>query len=349
MYKPNDITYPLISWYKSNKRDLPWRNDFNHKNSPYKILVSEFMLQQTTVNTVLNYYDRFIRRWPSIGDLSNATEDEILEMWSGLGYYSRGINLLKTAKIIKRDFSNKIPKTIDELKILPGIGDYISSAIVSIAFNLPSKAVDTNIQRVITRYFQLDFTNTAKNRNWVQDIVELLTSHASPREVIQGLMDLGSALCTPKLPKCEHCPLKSGCSSYKNGKFEFALIKRKKIIPQRYGHVYLVERSDGAYLLDKRPENGPLAKTYQFPTTEWTDKKLKSDYFKKNKNMNIIGTFNHKFSHFSLELKVIRIKNQPEDLSNIIVTENAIWRKPNQLQKLGLSSLMRKASKYIEV
>ena len=110
MYKPNDITYPLILWYKSNKRNLPWRNAFNHENAPYQILVSEFMLQQTTVATVLNYYDRFIERWPTNKDLSNATEDEVLEIWSGLGYYSRGINLLKTSKIIFHDYSNKIPK-----------------------------------------------------------------------------------------------------------------------------------------------------------------------------------------------------------------------------------------------
>ena len=113
MYKPNDITYPLISWYKSNKRNLPWRNAFNHENAPYQILVSEFMLQQTTVATVLNYYDRFIERWPTNKDLSNATEDEVLEIWSGLGYYSRGINLLKTSKIIFHDYANKIPKNID--------------------------------------------------------------------------------------------------------------------------------------------------------------------------------------------------------------------------------------------
>ena len=116
MYKPNDITYPLISWYKSNKRNLPWRNAFDHENAPYQILVSEFMLQQTTVATVLNYYDRFIERWPTNKDLSNATEDEVLEIWSGLGYYSRGINLLKTSKIIFHDYSNKIPKDIDTLK-----------------------------------------------------------------------------------------------------------------------------------------------------------------------------------------------------------------------------------------
>ena len=117
MYKPNDITYPLISWYKSNKRNLPWRNAFNHENAPYQILVSEFMLQQTTVATVLNYYDRFIERWPTNKDLSNATEDEVLEIWSGLGYYSRGINLLKTSKIIFHDYANKIPKNIDVFEI----------------------------------------------------------------------------------------------------------------------------------------------------------------------------------------------------------------------------------------
>ena len=238
MYKPNDITYPLISWYKSNKRNLPWRNAFNHENGPYQILVSEFMLQQTTVATVLNYYDRFIERWPTNKDLSNATEDEVLEIWSGLGYYSRGINLLKTSKIIFHDYSNKIPKNIDILKTFPGVGEYMSSAIASIAYNLPSKAVDTNIQRVITRYYQLDFENPARNRKKVQDIVLLLTSNDSPRDLIQGLMDLGSSLCTPKLPNCEKCPLIRGCNSYKNSKFEFTLKNKKK-----YGRVYLIERS----------------------------------------------------------------------------------------------------------
>ncbi len=348
MYKPNDITYPLISWYKSNKRDLPWRYGFNHKNSPYRILVSEFMLQQTTVATVLNYYDRFIERWPRNEDLSNATEDEVLEMWSGLGYYSRGINLLKTSKIISRDFANQIPKNIDILKTLPGIGEYMSSAIASIAYNLPSKAVDTNIQRVITRYFQLDFHNQTSNRKSVQDNVALLTSNDSPRDTIQGLMDLGSSLCTPKKPNCDWCPLKSGCHSHKNGTFEFALKKIKKIIPQKYGRVYLVERSDGSYLLEKRAENGLLAKTYQFPTTDWSEEKLSSNNPEAYQEMNVVGTVKHRFSHFSLELTVIRIDNEAAGIKNIMVSENTTWRKPNQLDQIGLSSLMRKASKYIE-
>ena len=122
------------------------------------------------------------------------------KIWSGLGYYSRGINLLKTSKIIFHDYSNKIPKDIDTLKTFPGVGEYMSSAIASIAYNLPSKAVDTNIQRVITRYYQLDFKNPARNRKKVQDIVLLLTSNDTPRDLIQGLMDLGSSLCTPNYP-----------------------------------------------------------------------------------------------------------------------------------------------------
>ena len=349
MYKPNDITYPLISWYKSNKRNLPWRNAFNHENAPYRILVSEFMLQQTTVATVLNYYDRFLERWPRNEDLSNATEDEVLEIWSGLGYYSRGINLLKTSKIIFNDYANKIPKNIDVLRTFPGIGEYMSSAIASIAYNLPSKAVDTNIQRVITRYYQLDFKNAVRNRKTVQDIILLLTGNDSPRDLIQGLMDLGSSLCIPRLPHCEKCPLKKGCHSYKNSKFEFTLKKIKKIIPQRYGRVYLIERSDGSYLLEKRAENGLLAKTYQFPTTDWCETKPLPDSPKSHQEMQVVGKVNHKFSHFTLELTVIKVDNKSEDLQNIVMPENGIWKKPNQLDQLGLSSLMRKASKYIEV
>ena len=349
MYKPNDITYPLISWYKSNKRNLPWRNAFNHENAPYQILVSEFMLQQTTVATVLNYYDRFIERWPTNKDLSNATEDEVLEIWSGLGYYSRGTNLLKTSKIIFHDYSNKIPKDIDTLKTFPGVGEYMSSAIASIAYNLPSKAVDTNIQRVITRYYQLDFKKPARNRKKVQDIVLLLTSNDSPRDLIQGLMDLGSSLCTAKLPDCEKCPLKRGCNSYKNNKFEFTLKKIKKIIPQRYGCVYLIERSDGSFLLERRAEKGLLAKTYQFPTTDWCEAMPPSDSLKSYQKMNVVGKVNHRFSHFTLELTVIKVDNESSDIKNITVPQNGIWKKPNQLDQLGLSSLMRKASKYIKV
>ena len=160
-------------------------------------------------------------------------------------------------------------------------------------------------------------------------------------------MDLGSAICTTKVPCCESCPLKKSCISYRNGKFEFALKKRRKTIPQKYGHVFLVERADGSYLLDKRGDSGLLAKTYQFPTTEWREEKIISKYPKKDKNMSILGKVKHKFSHFSLELTVIRVCDDSINLSDVSVTKNAIWKKPDQLNQLGLSSLMRKASKYI--
>ena len=162
-------------------------------------------------------------------------------------------------------------------------------------------------------------------------------------------MDLGSSLCIPKLPNCEKCPLKRGCNSYKNSKFEFTLKKIKKIIPQRYGRVYLIERSDGSYLLERRAEKGLLAKTYQFPTTDWCEAKPQSDSQKSYQKMNAVGKVNHRFSHFTLELTVIKVDNESREIKNITVPQNGIWKKPNQLDQLGLSSLMRKASKYIKV
>ena len=213
MYKPNDITYPLISWYNSNRRELPWRSDYNNKNSPYYVLVSEFMLQQTTVSTVIGYFEKFISIWPTLYDLSNASENEVIQAWSGLGYYSRATNLLKTSQIIANEFSYEIPKNIEILKKLPGIGEYMSSSIVSIAYDLPSRAVDTNIQRVLTRYFHLDYSNPSINRKNVENLVEELTSSASPRDVVQALMDLGSSICSVNNPSCDVCPIREHCKA----------------------------------------------------------------------------------------------------------------------------------------
>jgi A/G-specific adenine glycosylase len=352
MYNLNDITYPLISWYKTNKRDLPWRKRFDHIDTPYKILVSEFMLQQTTVNAVIDHYNRFIKIWPNLIDFSEATEDQVLEIWSGLGYYSRGTNLLKTSKIIRKDFEGKIPCNIDTLKTFPGIGDYISSAVVSIAYNMPSRAVDTNIQRVITRYFSIEYQSSSKNKKDVQLIIEDLTLKDSPREIIQGLMDLGSLICKPREPFCEKCPINLGCLANKNKSFDYSQPKQKKKVPKRYGYVFLIRRSEGSYLITKRSSKGLLANTYQFPTNEWADEVCLDSLIKlSDKNIssyNEIANINHQFSHFKLELKVININSDNIEFLDKSITSKARWIPPEEFNKMGFSSLMKKIFPYLE-
>lgn len=352
MYNSNDITYPLISWYKTYKRDLPWRREFNHVNTPYKILVSEFMLQQTTVNSVIDHYNKFIDRWPNLKIFAEASEDEVLEMWSGLGYYSRGTNLLKTSKIIKEQYQGKVPNSMDILRTFPGIGDYISSAIVSIAYDMPSQAVDTNIQRVITRYFSLKYDSPSKNRKNVQDIIYELTSCDSPREVIQGLMDLGSKVCKPRDIYCEECPLKYGCSAVLNKFFDYSIPRKKKKVPIKYGYVFLIKKSDGSYMITKRSSKGVLANTYQFPTSEWQEEiEIHSLIESSGKNTGLyheIASINHQFSHFKLQLKIISVTKKNLEFSDNSITSGGKWVLPDKFNKMGFSSLMKKVFPYLK-
>ncbi|MGB0573817.1 MAG: A/G-specific adenine glycosylase [Hyphomicrobiales bacterium] len=350
MYKPNDITYPLISWYNSNRRELPWRSDYFNKNSPYYVLVSEFMLQQTTVSTVIGYFEKFISIWPTLYDLSNASENEVIQAWSGLGYYSRATNLLKTSQIIANEFSHEIPKNIEILKKLPGIGEYMSSSIVSIAYDLPSRAVDTNIQRVLTRYFHLDYSNPSINRKNVENLVEELTCSASPRDVVQALMDLGSSICSVNNPSCDVCPIREHCKANSKNNFDFRNNRDLKSLPKRYGNVFVIKNKVGEYLISKRPDKGILAKTYQFPTTDWVNdqnyKKLITNFSKKN--IRQIGIVNHRFSHFQLQLKVIEIPFSDYQLLDNYTFQNSDWVALKNIGKLGLSSLMRKVLKLIK-
>ena len=309
------------------------------------------MLQQTTVNSVINHYNKFIDRWPNLKIFSAATEDEVLEMWSGLGYYSRGTNLLKACKIINEQYQGKVPNSIDILKTLPGIGDYISSAIVSIAYDMPSQAVDTNIQRVITRYFSLKYDAPTKNKKNVQDIIYELTSIDSPREVIQGLMDLGSKFCKPRMVHCEECPLNTGCSAFSNKFFDYSKLKKQKKIPIRHGFVFLIKNSNGSYLITKRSSKGVLANTYQFPSSGWQEEiaidSLIDTSRKNSGEYHEIASINHQFSHFKLKLKIINVTKYNSEFLDSCITSGGKWVLPNKLNKMGFSSLMKKVFPYL--
>ena len=355
MNKLNSIKYPLLSWYDLNKRDLPWRSNINGKYlDPYKVLVSEVMLQQTTVSAAKKYFKKFIEKWPNVKLLAIATEDEIINAWAGLGYYARARNLLKCAKIIANDFQGTFPQDINLLKKLPGIGDYTSAAIMSIAFNKQSDAVDVNIERVISRVFALQSNNLSHNKKKVKDIVFQLTLGSRSGDVLQGLMDIGSLICSVRQYQCNICPLKIKCQSLERNLISQIPIKGKKISRgAKIGTLYLITRKDGAYLLRKRPSKGLLGGTIEFPGTDWNDNVMtenkKTNLKLNNFNCTEIGTIKHSFSHFDLTLSVVgKVKfDNKKDFTSFLDLDICFWAFPEEFHQYGFSSLMQKVIKYI--
>lgn len=224
-----EINEKIEEWYKVHQRDLPFRRT----KDPYAIWVSEIMAQQTRIDTMIPYYEKWMNKWPTIEDLAHANIDDILHVWQGLGYYNRARKLFQGAKEIVENFNGKIPEDALLIKNISGIGDYTAGAICSIAFNLPIPAVDGNVFRVVTRYLALndDITKIA-TRKKVTDICETWIEKSNPSDFTQGLMEIGAVVCTPKKPSCMLCPLMEGCLSYQNGTQENYPVKTKSKAPK---------------------------------------------------------------------------------------------------------------------
>lgn len=300
----------LLNHYDLHARDLPWRHDY----SPYKVWVSEIMLQQTTVATVIPYYKRFLNKFPNIHTLAEADIDEIYMLWQGLGYYSRARNLHKCAKIITAEYSGEFPKTEQELLKLPGIGPYTAAAINAIAFNNPSTVVDGNVERIISRIHEVQ-TPLPEAKKEIKHLAEQLTPQKRCRDYASAIMDLGATICTPKNPKCEICPIQKLCSAYKNRlteKYPLKSPKKKKRVEE--GNVYLIVDREVKIFLRKREAPGLLHGLWELPTDGWNGQKQLKNPLKEITNideLNVkheeIGVINHEFTHISLKLNVIKI------------------------------------------
>lgn len=215
----------LLNWYHQNRRDLPWR----HTRDPYRIMVSEIMLQQTRVDTVISYYHRFLERFPTAKSLADADEDDVLNLWKGLGYYSRARNLQKAAKVIITEHEGIFPENIAQVKKLPGVGDYTAGAIMSIAFNQPFPAVDGNVLRVITRIMGIDRDiSLPGTKDEITQIVQDLIPVNHAGDFTQALMELGAVVCSPKSPACGICPVAENCIAYRQNKVDSLPVKKKK-------------------------------------------------------------------------------------------------------------------------
>ena len=319
------LTKKILNWYDLNKRSLPWRSNLSPQKKQYYTLVSEFMLQQTQVTTVIPYFNRFIKNIPSFYYLAKVQNRKLLKLWEGLGYYSRARNLKKTAKIILKNFNGKLPSDLNDLLTLPGIGNYTASAILAIAFNKPYIPLDGNIERVLKRYLYLKKDKEIRKDNLIKKkSIFGISSRSS--DYAQALMELGAMICKPKNPECSECPISKGCKSYKKKDFNLAkIIKKNK---NKY-FILKVYKKNQKYLLVKNTKFNFLKNLVIFPMEELSNPK--------NFNENL----NFKMSNMNMSIKIQYLKDAKR-------VSSSYWFDKRKLDNYMLPTFTKKMVKYLE-
>jgi A/G-specific adenine glycosylase len=343
---PPEAAHPaaldLLTWYDRHRRSLPWRAKPGEKPDPYRVWLSEIMLQQTTVAAVKPYYERFLERFPTVSSLARAPAEEVMQAWAGLGYYARARNLHACAQSVTERHGGTFPGTEAELRALPGIGAYTAAAIAAIAFDEPAAAVDGNVERVITRLFAIEDPLPAA-KPAIRALVEPLVPRDRPGDFAQAIMDLGATICTPRRPACALCPWMQPCRARATGLQETFPRKLEKVQnPLRRGAAFVVIRSDDTVLLRTRPPKGLLGGMAEPPTSAWEvdydpaqailDAPLEARWQRKP------GVVRHVFTHFPLELTVLtaRISARTE------APEEMRWVARRDLADEALPGVMRK-------
>jgi len=266
------IAAPLLAWYDRHHRSLPWRSPPGRPPmDPYRVWLSEIMLQQTTVPAVIPYFGKFLARWPGVHDLAAAPVDEVMEAWAGLGYYARARNLHKCAIAVSTRLGGRFPDTVEELLELPGIGAYTAAAIAAIAFDRRAAVLDGNVERVLARLFAVE-TPLPQAKPALRALAEQVTPAQRPGDFAQAMMDLGATICAPRNPDCRLCPLQALCDGRKRGiAGDLPRKAAKAARPVRHAVAFLLQRDDGAVLLRRRPPRGLLGGMLEIPSTPWRD------------------------------------------------------------------------------
>ena len=323
--KDQIITKKILNWYDLNKRSLPWRKNVSQSKKHYYTLVSEFMLQQTQVVTVIPYFNRFINKIPNLKKLSTISNKELIKLWEGLGYYSRAKNLKKSAQNIVKNFQGKLPDNFDDLISLPGIGNYTANAILAIGYNKPHVPLDGNIERILKRYLYLKKNEEIQKNNLIKKKnVFGISSRSS--DYAQALMELGALICKPNQPLCSQCPISKNCKSYK--KKDFTLAKNIKKNKEKY-FILKVYKKDQRYLLIKNTKFNFLKNLSIFPMEELSNPK--------NFNENL----NFKMSNMSMNIKIQYSKDNQKFSS-------AYWFDRKKLDSYMLPSFTKKVFQYLE-
>jgi A/G-specific adenine glycosylase len=340
------VSGAVLDWYDSNRRILPWRAPSGVKADPYRVWLSEIMLQQTTVKAVTPRYADFLRRWPDVTSLANAELGDVLAAWAGLGYYARARNLHACARMVAERHDGKFPNSELQLRKLPGIGDYTAAAIAAIAFNQRATTVDGNVERVVARLFAVTTPPPAAKPE-LRALASSLTPERRAGDFAQAMMDLGATICTPRRPACGLCPLRSSCVAYESGLAE-ALPYRdeKKARPTRRAIAFVAIRDDGAVLLRERPLCGLLGGMLETPSSPWVEAVTKTGLKHaplKAKWRELPGLVEHTFTHFHLQLRVFcaDVGAKPS-LSRGASPERCLWLAPRDFHAAALPSVMKK-------
>jgi A/G-specific adenine glycosylase len=337
MPRATSLQKRLLGWYDRHRRVMPWRAEQGARPDPYHVWLSEIMLQQTTVAAVKPYFEKFIKRWPTVKKLAAADLDDVLAAWAGLGYYARARNLHKCAKALadKKIF----PESVEELLELPGIGPYTAAAISSIAFDHPAVAVDGNVERVVARFFVVE---EPSKKLLTEKAVELARGNPRPGDFTQAFMELGATVCTPKNPKCGQCPWKTSCAAFAQDRVgEFPRRPEKRSKPVRHGRLFWLQRANGDFCIEKRTATGLYEGMYQLPTTAWTAGGARDEGATLIRKLRLSKqniTVHHSFTHFDLVLEIWggRVPSSG-------VAKDALWISDADLNRYALPSLMKKA------
>ena len=339
--------FALLDWYDRHARKLPWRVGPKERAAgvrpdPYRVWLSEVMLQQTTVSAARPYYERFVARWPTVAALAAAPREDVMKAWAGLGYYSRARNLKAAAEAVVRKHGGRFPGTAEGMRTLPGVGPYIAAAVAAIAFDEPVAAVDANVERAIARVFAIE-TPLPQAKNEIRQRQAALTPARRAGDYAQAVMDLGALICTSKKPACALCPWNAACLAHARGNPEgYPARKEKTARPVRTGVAFVAVRPDGAVLLRSRPDDGLLGGMAEVPGSiapgldlasafeaapfdaEWTKVRAKVA---------------HVFTHFRLEMTVFRAEVAPD----LLPPAGYWWSRPEELAGEALPTAMKKA------
>ena len=322
----------LINWYNHNKRDLPWRKT----KDPYKIWVSEIILQQTRIEFGIKYYNKFLKRYPNVKKLANSEEIDLMKIWEGLGYYSRAINMLKTAKIVLNSFNGVFPLRYEELIQLPGIGDYTASAISSICNDELQVVVDGNVLRFLSRMHKIDLPiESIKTKKYFKKLGFKLIQDVKPGDFNQALMDYGSTICKPKKFDCNNCLFSSDCKAFNSNSVENYPVKKKKIkVKDRFLNYVVVVTNDNKTQIKKRDSSGIWKNLYEFPLIE-TKIETSAKQISKELDLNLkdllsVKKINHRLSHQLLYITffVYKVDYKLDDLVDINTLASYPFPKP---------------------
>jgi len=341
---PAQFSSAVLDWYDQHGRhDLPWQQGIN----PYRVWVSEIMLQQTQVSTVLNYFDRFMQALPTVQALAEAPEDEVLHLWTGLGYYTRARNLQKAAKIVVEQHGGEFPRSVEQLTELPGIGRSTAGAIASISMGIRAPILDGNVKRVLARYTaQAGYPGEPKVANQLWATAERFTPHIRANHYTQAMMDMGATLCTRSKPSCLICPLQRGCEAHLHGEeTRYPEPKPRKALPQRRTLMPLLANHEGAILLYRRPSSGLWGGLWSLPELEDIQQldDLAYQHGLRLAESRALDGLTHTFSHFQLAIEPWLVRVDP--VGQHVAEADWLWYNLATPPRLGLAAPVKKLLK----